>query len=240
MLTLISLPAGFDEPSLSPFCVKSMIQLEMSGLEWVPEYVADPGAGPLGRLPALRTDDSVIPESAFIQRYLEEQGTDFYKGLSTGKRAYAHAIIRMMEEHLRFGLLHDRWLDDRCWPAMKDIAFQSIPAPMRGFVATVARRQMRTGLKGQGIGRMTEAQRMQLFAPDLECLTDHLWETPYLFGNEPTAPDTFAVPLLSMLSGLPADTALRRAVRENPTLMAYIERGRTALYPNVTRFAVAA
>ena len=240
MLTLISLPAGFDEPSLSPFCVKSMIQLEMSGLDWTVEYVANPGEGPLGRLPALRTEDAVIPESAFIQRFLEDKGTDFYKGVSSGKRANAHAMIRMMVEHLRCGLMYDRWMDDRCWPSLKEAAFISIPSPIRAVVAPLARRQVKAGLKGQGIGRMSEAQRMEVFAPDLECLTDHLWETPFLFGNEPTAPDTFAVPLLSMLSGLPADTALRGAVRQNPTLMAYIERGRAALYPKATRFAAAA
>lgn len=240
MLTLITYPGGFDEPSLSPFCVKTMIQLEMSGEEWCPEYVSMPSDAPLGRLPALRTPDGIIPESGFIQTYLEKRGADFYPGLSSRDRVLGHALIRMVEEHLRVAVAHDRWLDDRCWSELVPRAFGSVPLPMRGVVATMVRRQVRNGLKGQGFARMTEDQRMQCLTPDLDCLTDLLWDKPFLLADHPTAPDTTAVPVLSMLAGLPADTAIRRAVRGNKTLMAYIERGRAAIYPKFTRSAAAA
>ncbi|MCK0151679.1 glutathione S-transferase family protein [Marivita sp. S6314] len=240
MLTLITFPDGFDEPSLSPFCVKAMIQLDMAGVDWRPEYTGTPGDGPLGRLPALRTPEGVIPESGFIQTYLEGQGAVFHMGLSSVARVRAHALVRMIEEHLRLGIAHDRWLVDACWEKMKPVAFASVPAPIRPAVATMARRQVRSGLKSQGFARMTEAQRMACFQPDLDCLTDHLWDTPYLLGDHPTAPDTIAVPVLSMLAGLPASTALRETVRRNATLMAYIDRGRAALYPKTIRSAAAA
>jgi glutathione S-transferase len=240
MLTLITLPEGFNEPSLSPFCVKAMIQLEMAGEDWTPEYTGNPGAGPIGRLPALRTPDGVIPESGFIQTYLEGRGARFYGDLRSDKRRQGHALIRMIEEHLRLALAHDRWLVDACWSKVMPVAFAGVPAPIRPAIATMARRQVRAGLKGQGVARMNEAQRMDCFQPDLDCLTDHLWEKPYLLGDSPTAPDTTAVPVLSMLAGLPADTAIRRAVRGNATLMAYINRGRAALYPKLSRSAAAA
>ncbi|SHH65666.1 glutathione S-transferase family protein [Marivita hallyeonensis] len=240
MLTLITFPEGLDEPCLSPFCLKSMIQLEMSGQDWTPEYTGNPAAGPLNRLPALRTPEGVIPESAFIQAYLEGKGADFYPGMSARRRAQGQALIRMIEEHLRLGLAHDRWLVDANWTHLGPVIFAEVPALMRPAVATLARRQVRAGLLSQGCARMTEDQRMECFLPDLDCLTDHLWETRYLLGDHPTAPDTIAVPVLSMIAGLPEETALRRAVRENPTLMAYIERGRAALYPEPSCYAVAA
>ncbi len=211
----------------------------MVGVDWVAECTGNPNDGPLGRLPALRTLDAIIPESGFIQSYLESEGAEFYPGLSTSQRAHAHALTRMIEEHLRLGVVHDRWLVDACWEQMKPIAFASIPAPIRPFIANMARRQVRAGLKGQGLARMSEAQRLQCFQPDLECLTDHLWDTPYLLGDAPTAPDTIAVPVLSMLAGLPAHTALREAVRKNSTMMAYVERGRETLYPKSIRSAAA-
>ncbi len=240
MLTLITYPEGFDEPSLSPFCVKSMIQLDMSGEDWRPEYANTPSEAPIGRLPALRTPEGVIPESGFIQTYLEKRGADFYPGLSSKDRVLGHALIRMIEEHLRVAVAHDRWLDDRCWAKLVPVAFGSIPSPMRPFIANMVRRQVRNGLKGQGFARMTEDQRMQCVTPDLDCLTDLLWDKSFLLADHPTAPDTIAVPVLSMLAGLPADTAIRRAVRGNETLMGYIQRGRAALYPKVTRSAAAA
>ena len=240
MLTLITYPEGFDEPSLSPFCVKTMIQLEMSGEDWRPEYTHMPSEAPLGRLPTLRTPDGLIPESGFIQTYLESRGADFYPGVSPKDRLLGHALIRMVEEHLRVALAHDRWLNDRCWDALMPVAFATVPGPMRPVIANMVRRKVRNGLKGQGFARMTEAQRMQCLQPDLDCLTDLLWDRRFLLGDQPTAPDTTAVPVLSMLAGLPADTAIRRAVRGNEILTGYITRGRAALYPGFTRSAAAA
>ena len=240
MLTLITYPEGFNEPSLSPFCVKSMIQLDLSGLEWQPEYTCNPTIAPLGRLPALRKPEGVLPESGFIQTYLEGQGADFYAGVSDKDKRHGHALIRMIEEHLRVGIAYERWCVDKNWAHLMPLAFAGIPMPLRPAIANMARRQVRAGLKGHGIGRMSEAERMRCFAPDLELLTDHLWEMPYLLGNTPTAPDTIGVPVRSMIAGLPTDSALRRAVRENATLMAYIERGRDALYPKLSPVAAAA
>ncbi|WP_439122811.1 glutathione S-transferase family protein [Marivita sp.] len=240
MLTLITYPEGFDEPSLSPFCVKTMIQLDMAGEDWQPDYASTPSATPLSRLPALQTPDGLIPESGFIQSYLEERGADFYPGLATKDRVHGHAIIRMIEEHLRVALAHDRWLVDACWAKLMPIAFGTVPAAVRPVLANMVRRQVRNGLKGQGFARMSEAQRMQCLTPDLDCLTDMLWDKPFLLADHPTAPDTIAVPVLSMLASLPADTAIRRAVRGNETLMGYIQRGRAALYPNLSRSAAVA
>jgi glutathione S-transferase len=217
-----------------------MIQLDMSGEDWRPEYANTPSDAPIGRLPALRTPEGLIPESGFIQTYLEKRGADFYPGLSTQDRVLGHAIIRMVEEHLRVAIAHDRWLDDRCWAKLAPVAFGGIPSPMRPFIANMVRRQVRLGLKGQGFARMTEDQRMQCLVPDLERLTDMLWDKRFLLADHPTAPDTIAVPVLSMLAGLPADTAIRRAVRGNEILMGYVQRGRAALYPKTTRSAAAA
>lgn len=240
MLTLLTFPPSFGEPSSSPFCVKTMIQLELAGEDWQPEYSGTPDVGPIGRLPALRTDAGVIPESGFIQTFLESRGADFYPGASARDRVLGHAVIRMVEEHLRVALAHDRWLDDACWATSGSVMFAGVPEPKRAIVAEAARQNVRAGLERQGFARMSEAQRMQCLTPDLECLTDLLWDKRFLLADQPTAPDTIAVPVLSMLAGLPADTAIRRAVRGNATLRAYIDRGRAALYPKLSRSVAAA
>lgn len=112
---------------------------------------------------------------------------------------------------------------------------------MRPVIAGMVRRQVRAGLKGQGFARMSEAQRMQCLTPDLDCLTDLLWDKPWLMGGPSDGARQHCRSRVSMLAGLlPADTAIRRAVRGNETLMGYVSRGRAALYPKLSRSAVAA
>lgn len=63
MLQLLSFPPGLDEPSLSPFCAKAMILLQMSGQAWRPEWHPDPCKAPPCKLPALHTPDGIVPDS---------------------------------------------------------------------------------------------------------------------------------------------------------------------------------
>ena len=112
MLTLLTFPSSFGAPSHSPYCVKAMYLLQMSGLNWQPEYMHDPRKMPLSRLPVLKEGDQLIPHSAHIQMHLEANGVDFNVGLSDLEKAQAHALVQMTEAALYNVLAHDRWLVD--------------------------------------------------------------------------------------------------------------------------------
>ncbi len=240
MLRLLTFPSGFDEPSLSPFCVKAMILLDLAGQAWQPEWTPMPPRETYGKLPALRTPDGLIPDSHFIQDWLVAQGADLFPGLSAREVALAHAVMRMAEENLRLGLLHDRWLRDDCWPHLERVAFAGMPAPLRLIVSGMVRGGIRKMLKKQGMASYSEDHRLRILGADLDALETLLGNSPWLFGAMPTAADAAVLPVVSMLENLPCDTPLRRRVRERKNLMAYVARGRAQLYPAAPTLTAAA
>lgn len=240
MLTLLTFRGGFAEPSLSPFCVKAMILLDLSGQSWRPEWTDMPPRASYSKLPALRTPDGLIPDSNFIAEWLEKQGADLYPGFGPRERATAHAVKRMVEEHLRYGMVHDRWLRDDGWAVLRQTVFGGMPAPVRLIVPGKVRGGIVAMLKKMGIARLSETDRLRMLEADLNALDTLLGDRPWFLSDVPTALDASVLPLLSMLDNLPCDTPLRRAVRGNARLMGYITRGRAQLYPRLTSDAAAA
>lgn len=240
MLTLLTFPGGPDHPSHSPFCLKVMGLLQLANREWQPKFVTNPAKMPLSRLPVLKTNDRLIPDSYIIQTWLEGQGAEFYPGLDARARAQAHALIRMTEENLRLGLVHERWLKDTCWEIMRDQFFADVPALLRKPVSNMVRKKARAGLMAHGIAQFSETERRVRLKYDLDAIAMQLDGKAFLFGPVPTAADAAIVPVLDGLCSLPVDTGVRRMVRAMPDLMAYVDRGRAALYPVNQTLALAA
>ena len=240
MLTLITFPGGFGQPSHSPFCVKAMGLLRLANQEWRPRYVTNPAKMPLGSLPVLKTADRLIPDSYMIQTWLEGKGANFFPGLEKSERARAHALIRMTEENLRLGLVHERWLNDACWEIVRDAFFADVPSLLRKPISNAVRKKARSGLVAHGIAQFSENDRRARLQYDLDAIAAQLDGKLFLFGQSPTAADAAIVPVLDGLSHLPVDTGVRRMVRALPELTAYVQRGRAKLYPVESEIALAA
>lgn len=232
MLTLLTFPGSFGAPSHSPFCVKAMCLLHLSGFEWQPEYLHDPRKMPLSRLPVLRVGERLIPDSAHIQSYLEEQGANFYAGLSDLDKARAHALIRMTEDSLHNILIIDRWLVDESWEHTRKAFFSGIPALVRGPLTRKLRKNIRSKMMSNGSAQFTEAERLAHMTRDLNALSMQLGDSTFLFGETPSAADAAIVPFLDMILSLPVKTGARELLRTHPTLPAYVARARAAFYPN--------
>ncbi|WP_186766399.1 glutathione S-transferase family protein [Phaeobacter marinintestinus] len=237
MLTLLSFPGSDGFASHSPFCLKAMCLLEMSGRDWDVEIIQDLSAMPLGRVPVLRVGDDLIPDSHNIQAYLETQGADFDGALTAWQRSQSHAIIRVVEESLRMGLVHDRWLNPQVWPIMSDAFFAAVPAPARAQVAEVAQEQVRQGLMSHGIAQFDESDRLMRMEKDLDTVTAVLTDQSFLFGAHPTAADAAVAPVIDMILRLPAATGLRKLAQARPTLAPYVGRVRSAIYPTDVQIA---
>ncbi len=234
MLHLVSYAPAFGEPSPSPFCVKAMCLLQMSGVEWQPKWQQDPRKEPKAKLPVLEDGDSKIADSHFILRHLESaHGADFDAGLSEEQKAISMAAVRMTEEHLYWAILHDRWMDDRNWAVVRDLFFSGIPAIMRGFVTGQVRRQVRGSLNAHGLGRHSAAEIAELATEDLRSLEGLLGDKPFMMGDAPTGLDATAGPFIAAAAGTPNETGLTRALAAMPKLNAYTGRVRDAIYPNV-------
>lgn len=224
MLTLVTYPPAFGQPSASPFCVKAAYLLNMAGQTWQQHNTHDPRKWPNGKLPALETKTEIIGDSDNIRGYLERNGTCFDKGLSDLDRATSRAFIRMAEEHLYFHILLDRWGNDDIWPSVRDVYFSEMPKLPRKFIAGNIRRAVLKGMYSQGLGRLTPTERMARVEPDLQAICDRLWQGPYLFGASPSAADASVAPMLAAMAATPGDTVLSRRIRQDPILSAYIDR----------------
>lgn len=234
MLTLTTFPPSFDEPSHSPFCAKAMILLQMSGQPWQREDVSNPSSMPHGKLPVLRNNGQIIPDSEFIANWLTEQGADFYPDCTSEQMSIGHTIIRMVEESLRLALVHDRWLDEGNWAHIWPVFFAEVPRPIRKLIAHKARKNVRSALMSNGIARMSSEQRLQKVNNDLSALEQIIGANAFILGDSPSAVDAAVLPVISMIDRLPVETALTQLVRSKSWVNAYLQRGRSNLYSDLT------
>lgn len=229
MITLLTYAPVFGEAAASPFCVKAIWLLKMSGQDWQREDLADPRKMPKGKLPAIRHDGALVHDSDNIRAHLESLGTDFDAGLSDMERATSRAFIRMAEEHMYFHIVLDRWGDDAVWPVIRDTYFESIPKLLRGIVTNKLRRDLMRGMDAQGLGRLTPEERLARLEPDLKAISTRLWHGPFLFGDQPTAADTSVAAMLSNMRATPGKTLLKMRVAEDEILCRYIDRMQAAM-----------
>jgi glutathione S-transferase len=224
MMQLLTYPPAFGLFAPSPFCVKAAYLLNMSGVAWEREDTPDPRKAPFGKLPVLRDQGSLIADSDRIQDYLTSKGTDFFAGLSDLDRANARAFIRMSEEHIYFHLLLDRWGNDDIWPGIRDLYFESMPAGIRHIVAATVRKNLLKGLHYQGLGRLSEAQRLERIEPDLQAIRTRVSHFPFLFGDAPCAADASVAPMLAAAVVSPGETKLKNRISNDKQLNDYAAR----------------
>jgi len=232
MLKLITFPAAFGEPSASPFCVKAMCLLQFSGASWTPKYTSDSRKTPNGKLPILIDGGKTIADSDTIRDFLEQTFIfDFDKGLTPEQRAISRAVIRMVEEHLYFALVSDRWLNDGNWAVLKKAFFSEIPKMINGLVTNMIRKKTRQQVTAQGMARHSVNEQISRAAKDIDTIKTLLGDKPFLFGDAPTAADMSVVPMLRGIAMIPTQTGLRDLITKDQVLMAYLDRGRDAMYP---------
>lgn len=229
MITLITYAPSFGQPAASPFCVKAIWLLNMSGQAWQREDTADPRKMPKQKLPAIRMGANIIPDSDNIRSHLEAQGADFDAGLSDMEKATSRAFIRMAEEHMYFHVVMDRWGNDAVWPTIRDTYFEQIPKVLRGFITNGLRKSLMRGMHAQGLGRLTEEERLARIEPDLQAIVTRLWHGPFLFGDRPTAADASVAAMLQNMRATPGKTLLKMRVAEDEILCRYIDRASDAM-----------
>ncbi len=228
MIELMTYGPSFGQAAASPFCVKAMMLLNMAGEAWMPVVLTDPRKMPMAKLPVIRTDGELIADSDNIRAWLEARGADFDKGLTVHQHAQSRALIRMVEEHLYFHVVYDRWADDAVWPVTRDTYFADIPRPIRGIVTHSIRKPAVRSLHQMGIARFTPQERLARAQLDLTAIRDSL-TGPFLFGEKPTAADASIAPQLGGIMATPVPTLLGNALRADNVLADYVTRVNEAL-----------
>lgn len=224
MYDLITFNAGFGNVSYSPFCVKSIWMLNHADVAWQREDTPDPRKFAHSKLPVLRANGQLIHDSDNIGLFLENEGVDFWGNATQTDKAMGRALIRMAEDHLYFHVVNDRWMNDDVWPFILQAYFMSIPKLVRGFVTKSLRKGVRQGLHGQGIGRLTEAERLVRLDQDLNALRALFAQNTFLLGDTPTLPDFSVGSVLANMAASPVPTPTSLRVKDDPVLMSYVTR----------------
>jgi glutathione S-transferase len=231
MIKLIQFPRAFGLPNPSPFCIKVEVLLKMAGLAYECEFVANPGKGPKGKLPAIMDDGELIGDSEIIRWHLERKyGVDFDKGLAPGERAIGHAFARMAEERTNWVVVYSRWIEDANWPVFRDTLFRGMPGVVRRLIGPQIRKRVGRMLRAQGLGLHTRDEIYAMAVADVEAIGAQLGTKPFLLGPEPTSVDAAVWPAIIGVLVPPLESPLKQAIQRHPALVEYAERMRARFF----------
>ena len=217
MITLYGFGPLFGLPDPSPFVLKTMTQLKMSGLPFAFERATPPQA-PKGKIPFIRDGELVLGDSVFILDHLERaHGVDLDAHLTERQRSLGWAMERMLEDHLYWAILHARWAIDR--------NFEKGPSQFFAGAPDEVLRERQAGMKqllhGQGIGRHSEAEIASLAKRDFAAASELLGDKPFLFGDEPCSMDATLFGFAASAATPFFDSSIRQAAESFPNLVAY-------------------
>ena len=225
MLKLVVLPGAFGMRNISPFCLKMEMLLTALDVPFEMVEEADPRKAPKGKLPYLIDGDEVIADSELMVHHVDKltQGRVF-EGHSAEEHAIGLSATRLAEEHLYWGIVASRWLDEAWWPNVVEGFFHIAPKPVRGLVAGMARKQVRKTYDLQGLGRHSPEEQRGFFRRDLDALQALVSSKPFLLGDTPTVHDFAVAGILAGLFDNQPATWITRLAEPYTELKAYADR----------------
>jgi glutathione S-transferase len=221
----------FGLPDGSPFCIKGLTLLKMSGLPFEAAKMNFKKA-PKGKAPYLQDGTTLIGDSHFIMRHLEAaHGADFSGGYSEADLAKGWAVARMMEEHFYFLSMNIRWMRDENFYKGPYQFFSGAPALIRPLIARMVRGRVRKTHLMQGLGRHTAEERFELAKGDLSAIEAMLGNNRFLLGNKVSGADASAFAFIWAGGCRYFTSEVGDYIRSRPVLMAYVERMRDLYFP---------
>jgi hypothetical protein len=136
----------------------------------------------------------------------------------------ATAFQRLLEEDLYWAVVQTRWVEDAGWQTTRDAFFGALPVPLRWIVPPLARRGLRSEMRGHGMGRHGAAEIHAIGCRDVTAVADFLADKPFMLGESPTSLDATAHAFLANLLWAPVDSPIQRHARARPTLEAFCQR----------------
>jgi glutathione S-transferase len=232
-ITLYTFGRMFGLPDPSPFVVKAEMLLKLSGLPYRTDSTGFRRA-PKGKLPYIEDGGTVVADSTFIRWHLESRhGVEFDRGLPARDRALAWAVEKMLEDHLYWAAVEERWLQEANFARGPARFFDTMPAPLRPLVKRLALRKVAARLKAQGFGHHSRAEVERLGAASIRALAEILGDQDCLFGSEPCGADATGFAFVNGLLCPHFEGGLRRAAEAHPNLVAYERRMRARFYPEL-------
>ncbi|MGH6855746.1 MAG: glutathione S-transferase C-terminal domain-containing protein [Aestuariivirga sp.] len=233
MITLYGSGPLFGLPDPSPFVTKAEVLLKQAKLEYRTAEMSFSKA-PKNKIPYIEDEGLILGDSTFIRFYLEKKyGADFTGGYGAREQAISWSLERLLEEHLYWLLVHDRWMDDGNFRKETSQFFLRAPAPIRPFVKMMVRRQVRKALHAQGLGRHNAGERLELGKRDIDAVAELLGKNRYILGERPCGADATAYPfMLGTLCPL-FDSDIRRYAESKANIVNYVARMKAAYHSEI-------
>ncbi|MGR9105659.1 MAG: glutathione S-transferase family protein [Gammaproteobacteria bacterium] len=232
MITLFKFHPAFGLTDPSPFCVKVETFLRMVAAEYRTVSLSNPRKGPKGKLPFITDDAQTIADSTFILKYLNE--TYRYPidaNLKPEQHAVGLALTRMLEEHLYWVIVYERWFDPVNWARVRSLFFGAMPPVVRSIVPLIARASVKRALYGQGLGRHQAEEIQTLALDDIRAVSDLLGSKTFILGETYTSYDASVFAFLSSILYCTLDTPSKKILLDFDNLKQYCDRIREAIYP---------
>ncbi len=228
------LPPLWGAPSASPFVVKLLTWLRMAEIPYEAPPLAGPPRSPTKKMPYVELPDgTLLGDSALI---IEELGrrsaVTMDDVLDARQRAEALALRRMLEEHLYFAGLWERWISPDGRAASRRDYFAFLPWPLRSLLPILVSRDAKRNLYGHGLGRHTPADIYAMAFEDIDAAATLLGDRDYLF-DVPTSIDAATYGLVRTVLANPFPSPLADRVRGHANLVAYGERITARWWPDM-------
>lgn len=228
-LTLYQFGGDRGVESGSPFCAKVHRALAFKGLAYRTQVVASPGElarlNPgIAKVPVLSYDGELVADSTRILDLLEERHPDPPLWPADREaRAQARLLEDWADESLYWFAVYYRWEIDSNFRPFAERAFGRLPLPLRLLVPRFARRQARSQLRGQGLGRASVDRVGALLDGHLDTLSALLGDRRFLVGEALTGAD---IAVFAPLKQLAIDVVPEAAalVRARESLLAWLGR----------------
>jgi glutathione S-transferase len=235
MVTLYKFAPALGLPDVSPFVVKLETYLKMAKIPYEGRP-GDPRKAPKRKLPYIEHEGTTVSDSSFAIEHLKGAfGDSLDARLDMRQRALGTAFKSMLEEHLYFVVVYQRWKLDEGWatytPVMREIlAKAGVPSIFRGLVLRQIRGDALKKLDGQGTGRHTPAEVERVGKTIIASVGEQLGDGPFFLGAEPSSFDATAYAFLASVMDPPFVSEVKDAANARPNLRAYVDRMKAAYW----------
>lgn len=225
-----------SHPNGSPYPIKLELFLRAAGIEYINDFTHV--VSKKGKSPWMTVNKEAVADSQLCIEHLLKlfPDKDLNAHLSDREKAVAKGMRSILEDNFYFVGVMRRW-------GNKDSVehlFNEILPPFHGpkFLMPLIKRQVSRRLvaqaKGQGIGRHTEEEILELGKKDLKAVSDFLADKPFMMGEKFSEVDcsTFGF-IVCLLCGVKEDDPLKSfAEKDLPNLKEYAERIKEKYWPD--------
>ncbi|MCD6047045.1 MAG: glutathione S-transferase [Gammaproteobacteria bacterium] len=231
MIRLYQFAPCWNLPSASPFCVKLETYLRIANIPHETVILSDPRKAPKGKLPFIEDKGKKIADSSLIIEYIKQTyGDKVDAHLTNEQKSVALAFQRMVEEHLYWVLVYNRWIDADGWALTKETYFSFMPKLIRKFVPDLIRKGMIKTINNQGLGRHSKEEVYQMGCDDVKAIAEFLGNKNYFFNDKVSSLDAIVYAFIASILYAPIDSPMKRYIKNSPNLLAFCENIKSQYY----------